>query len=126
MTLTVTLTDEEQANLAAQAEARGVTVDRLVHDVVHQVASKPMDVPKANDKRPRVRRVPMKDRSQEMKWIRDHRAEYAGRWVAVDGPRLIAVGDDPKTVLAEARAAGVPCPLLDHVLPPGPYWGGWS
>jgi hypothetical protein len=51
-----------------------------------------------------VRRVACRGRSNEMKWIDSNRAHYADQWVAVEDDRLIAAGDDPKKVFAEAKA----------------------
>jgi hypothetical protein len=53
---------------------------------------------------------------QAMNWIREHRDEYLGQWVALDGDRLVSHGTDGKQVYAQARAAGVEVPLLEHVV----------
>jgi hypothetical protein len=55
------------------------------------------------------------DFSREMKWLGEHRAEYAGQWVALKGERLIARGASPKEVYAAADAAGVEMPLVTRV-----------
>lgn len=41
----------------------------------------------------------VKSRSSEANWIRRNRSKYGGRWVALDGDRLIVAGDDIGTVL---------------------------
>lgn len=69
-----------------------------------------------------VRRVPpirqqMKGISQEMAWLEQHRAEYAGQWVALDGDRLIKAGGSAKDVLDAARAEGTPDALIVKVIP---------
>ncbi|MFN7924826.1 MAG: DUF5678 domain-containing protein [Bryobacteraceae bacterium] len=125
MTLTVTLSEQEQANIEAKAAARGVSVDVFVQKAVQDLASAPPPVQRGDRQRSKVTRVPFKERTEEIKWINTHRAEYAGKWVALEGARLLAVGDDAKEVLDAARAAGVAEPLLDHVFPPGPYMSGF-
>ena len=40
----------------------------------------------------------------EMRWISEHRKEYPGEWVALDGDRLIAHGKQGAAVIAAARA----------------------
>ena len=54
---------------------------------------------------PPIRRVaePL-DCKLEMRWISDHRKEYPGEWVALDGDRLIAHGKRGADVIAAARA----------------------
>ncbi|MFN7924828.1 MAG: DUF5678 domain-containing protein [Bryobacteraceae bacterium] len=126
MTLTVTLSEQEHANIEAKAAARGVSVDAFVQDAVQNLGSAPPAAPKGDGQRSKVTRVKMKDRTEEMRWIREHSAEYVGKWIALDGSRLLAVGDDAKEVFEAARAAGVPDPLLHDVPPPGPFWAGWS
>lgn len=77
---------------------------------------------------PQVRksRLPYIDRSREMAWIAAHWREYPGQWVALDGDRLIACGDDPIPFKEIARAQGVERPLIVHLQKDdGPFTGGW-
>lgn len=41
-----------------------------------------------------------------MAWIRQHRKEYGGQWVILDGDRLVAAGNDILALKAAAEAAG--------------------
>lgn len=76
--------------------------------------------------RPTVRRVPYVDRSREMEWIREHQAEYADMWVAVEGDRMIAADLDAKVVFAALKAAGITRPFVVHLEPSGALpFGGW-
>jgi len=52
------------------------------------------------------------DLSRELRWIEEHRAEYAGQWVAVRGSRLLSSGRDGKEVFEAARAAGDDRPFV--------------
>ena len=62
-----------------------------------------------------------------MKWINDHRTEYLGQWVALEGDRLISHGADALLVDAAAGAAGIASPFLEQVLPEEKaFCGGWS
>jgi ABC-type hemin transport system ATPase subunit len=61
-----------------------------------------------------------------MRWIREHQAEYADQWVALDGDRVIAAGFDAKAVFAAAKAARVGRPLFVHMEPKDALpFGGW-
>jgi hypothetical protein len=61
-----------------------------------------------------------------LNWIDEHRAEYLGQWVALEGDRLIAHGPDALAVDRAARAAGIESPFLEQVREKeGPFCGGW-
>jgi len=47
--------------------------------------------------------VEVAETRQEMEWLRDHGREYAGRWIAVKGDRLLAVGASASEVYAQIR-----------------------
>ncbi len=65
-------------------------------------------------------------RRREMRWIEEHRDEYAGQYVALDGDRLIAHGPDGRQVLAEARKAGMTIPFVARIESADePPFGGW-
>lgn len=65
-------------------------------------------------------------RSLERVWLKEHEAEYLGKWVALDGRRLVACGSSALQVLDAAAANGYEQPLIVHI--PGepelPF-GGW-
>ena len=69
--------------------------------------------------RTRDRRVPLivenPDFSRELKWLDEHRAEYAEQWVALKGDHLVAQGASAKEVYDRADAAGVEMPLVTRV-----------
>lgn len=66
------------------------------------------------------------DLSRELRWIEEHRAEYAGQWVAVRGDRLLSSGPDGKEVYEAARAAGDERPFVTRVEPTDELpFAGW-
>jgi hypothetical protein len=66
------------------------------------------------------------DLSRELRWIEEHRAEYAGQWVAVRGDRLLGSGTDGREVYEAARAAGDERPFVTRVEPADePPFAGW-
>src|SRR5262249_15784049 len=74
----------------------------------------------------KMRRVTQRDRSRELRWIKEHREEYAGQWVALDGDRLLAHGTDAHQVFAKARQIAT-SPFFAHLEPEDEahYIGGW-
>jgi hypothetical protein len=59
--------------------------------------------------------IPQADFSLSVKWLAEHGTEYAGQWVALDGDRLIAHGEDAKEVYTAAEASGVKYPMVTQV-----------
>jgi hypothetical protein len=47
------------------------------------------------------------DSTPSLRWIEEHRAEFAGQYVALEGDRLVAHGTDPKEIIAAVRASGL-------------------
>jgi hypothetical protein len=52
-----------------------------------------------------------------MEWLRLHRKEYGGEWVALDGSRLIAHGPDAMEVYSAAEADGAYLPMITYIEP---------
>ena len=62
----------------------------------------------------------------ERAWVEEHREEFLGQWVALDGGNLLAHGTDARGVYDQAREQGVTSPYLVHVVPKvDAYVGGW-
>jgi hypothetical protein len=79
------------------------------------------------ERRPVTKKVPYRDRSREMKWVKEHRAEYPDQWVSVEGDRLIAADPDGLKVYQAAKAEGIESPFIVHILPedPLPFGPSW-
>lgn len=54
----------------------------------------------------------------ERAWLKQHRVEYAGQWVALWGNRLLAAGSDAQKVYRQAQQQGVIDPVLTQVEKP--------
>jgi hypothetical protein len=61
---------------------------------------------------------PMKDRTREMKWIEEHKHEYVGQWVALDGDRLIVASPIRAEISAAIKADGAKLPLIHRITSP--------
>lgn len=70
--------------------------------------------------------VVSKDRSRENQWLAEHQREYIGQWVALEGDRLIAHGENAPEVFAAADASGIERPMVIYVEDPdAPPFAGW-
>jgi hypothetical protein len=79
-------------------------------------------------KPPRDKRVPsqpMPDDTRERQWVEEHKHEYPGQWVALDGDRLIAACATHMEALDAADADGAHLPLVLRIPSPDdlPYIG---
>jgi predicted DNA-binding antitoxin AbrB/MazE fold protein len=64
--------------------------------------------------------------TKEMEWLRLHRKEHQGEYVALDGDRLVAHGKDGREVFRRAREQGVEVPFVSYTPPADePPFGGW-
>lgn len=66
------------------------------------------------------------DLSQTEEWLAQNRQEYIGKWVVLDGGRLLGFGDDPRPIVAQARAEGVSAPFVELIQDDSEvFMGGW-
>jgi hypothetical protein len=65
---------------------------------------------------PVVKRVERRDvdRNREYEWLRAHGHQYRGRWVALDGDRMIASAPTLRELQEQLRAMALPNPPLLH------------
>lgn len=65
-------------------------------------------------------------REQHLVWLKAHREEYAGQYVALDGDRLVGCGATIREAHQQARGQGVERPFLVHVSSANDApFGGW-
>jgi hypothetical protein len=62
--------------------------------------------------------VKMRDMSKDMKWLAEHREEYAGKWVAIYEDRLVVAGDSAAEVYEAKERAGFPQTLVTYIEDP--------
>jgi antitoxin (DNA-binding transcriptional repressor) of toxin-antitoxin stability system len=61
---------------------------------------------------------------EEIAWIAANRATFVGRWVALSGAKLLAVGDSAREV-SQATAQANPRPLIHRVREELLPFAGW-
>ncbi|HEX4947383.1 MAG TPA: hypothetical protein VFZ34_11990 [Blastocatellia bacterium] len=60
-------------------------------------------------------------------WLAQNREQFMGQWVCLEGDQLIAHGMDALQVHAQAKAAGIKAPFLEHVVEDDePFFAGWE
>jgi hypothetical protein len=158
MTITLPLDAELAGLLAKQAAIQGVNVEQFALEALRRVAERPASdeflaearaeseasesngqgrqqntAPASASKPvPQVRRSTRGriDLSKERAWVRQHRDEYRGQWVVLDGDRLIGHTPDAAEATAifkQARGAGVRAPYVKLIpLDDEPIWMMWQ
>lgn len=73
----------------------------------------------------RVPCAPMPDRTRERRWVEEHKREYAGQWVALDGDQLLAASFVQQEVWDAVSADTLNPPLVLRIPAPDdlPYIG---
>ena len=110
------------ADVRAEFETSGITDEELQQDTAIASASKPV---------PKVRRSTRGrvDLSKEREWVRQHRDEYRGQWVVLDGDRLIGHtpnADEATALFKQARSEGVRSPYVKLIpVDDEPIWMMW-
>src|SRR5262245_12429929 len=64
-----------------------------------------------------VKPIPTPDPEPSLRWMNEHGREYGGQWVALDGDRLIAHGENAEEVFAAADDDGAYLPLVTYLQP---------
>ncbi len=62
---------------------------------------------------------------QALQWIDEHKEEFDGQFVLLEGSNLIAHGTNPKELYAAARAKGIEIPFVKRVKARDLPFGGW-
>jgi hypothetical protein len=114
------LSPDIEADLRAEAAARGMDVGALITNAVQ--ADLPETATTVN-----TIRVPSRDRSAEMAWASSPDSRFFGKWVVLEGRQVVASGSNPKQLYEEVRARGLSSPFLIFVSPEehAPFGGGW-
>ncbi|MCI0392332.1 MAG: DUF5678 domain-containing protein [Acidobacteria bacterium] len=72
-----------------------------------------------------VEPIKLPDPAPSRRWMNEHAQEYGGQWVALDGDRLIAHGENADEVFAAADADGAYLPLVTYIPPAdAPHFAG--
>jgi hypothetical protein len=59
-----------------------------------------------------------------MRWLSQNRQNFIGKWVCLDGDKLIAQGTDGLQLYESAIAQGIESPFVEHIVEDKIYGGG--
>ena len=112
--MSIDLTPEFEAKLRAEAKARGIELNALIAEAVAAY----LELSPSSQ---------TGIRAAEMAWLERPEHKYLGRWVVLEGDRVVVSGADPKSLYEDARAAGIQSPFLIYLSPEErePFAGGW-
>jgi hypothetical protein len=67
-------------------------------------------------------------RERRLEWLKSHRQEYGGQYVALDRDQLLAVGPSYRIAREKALAAGKPNAFITYLAKPDEIaeTGGWT
>lgn len=105
-----------------EADQNGVSVEEYLKKIAEE---NPAGGERGNSE---VRRTETGfDFSREQEWLRKNRQKFIGRWIVLDGNRLVGAADDPKEIVEKARSEGVKIPFVKFITDDSePFSGGWS
>ena len=83
-------------------------------------AEKKQDIPNSEDSKIRGEKFRL-----ALNWIEEHKEEFDGQFVLLDGDNLIAHGKEAKPLYTEARDKGIEIPFVKRVKAKELPFGGW-
>lgn len=128
---------ETFALIERQAEQFGLSVDDFLRRLLQKTEGELALAPDAGVTASDAEQSPQSTQSAEVRalkrqqsinWIKAHRAEYGGMFVALDGNKLLGAGKRYGDALRVARQAGCPNAFIGDVLPLDytGFMGGWD
>lgn len=111
MMLTVNVSEELENKIEEEASRTGVSSDEFVRSVLEEKLG---FQPRRPSFAARIIEadLPVRNISREYQWLQENRDEYDGKYVALDGETLVAVGDNYKEAAVKARDLGLSDALI--------------
>jgi Family of unknown function (DUF5678) len=113
------ISSETAKKVLSEAKKNGVTVEIYLK----KIAEKETDYKLFSS----IRRAKIKYNSaKSQKWVADNYQKYLGKWIVLDGNKLIGFGDNPLPIVQKARKEGVKIPFVKFIADNSePFMGGW-
>lgn len=104
----------EQLN-ALSAQEKRLIASRLLEQANDEEQPQSLELPEE-----------VRYRKREYQWMKEHKDEYAGQWVALEGDKLYGHGSTARQALNEAKIAGAKMPFIARIESPDDLpFGGW-
>ncbi|HLM61197.1 MAG TPA: DUF5678 domain-containing protein [Pyrinomonadaceae bacterium] len=107
MTLTIEVPPELEIKLEAEARKGGISKDEFVRVVLEEKLNAKKAPPLTDYGRIIATDLPIRDFTREHGWLEKNREQYDGQYVALDGDRLLAHGENGKEVAAKIKELGL-------------------
>lgn len=106
MTLTIEVSAELESRLEAEARNNGVGKNEFAKIILEEKLNVKPKNRSTDYGRIIATGLPVRDRSQEREWLAKNRDEYDGQYVALDGDKLVAHGENHLEVAKKSRELG--------------------
>ncbi len=108
MTLTVNVPAELETELETEARRSGMSNDEFVRIALKEkLRRRPVNGQKSHFEAKIIATdLPIRNRSLEYAWLDANRDEYDGKYVALDGALLVAIGEEARIIATKLREIG--------------------
>lgn len=119
---TIQITPELARQIQERANNEGVSVDEFLN----KISVKTKQRNRIKDSTTITKTKDKVDLSESRKWLKENRHKYLGKWVVLNGNKLIGAGENPQPYVEKARVAGVKIPFVKYIEDnTEPFTGGW-
>ena len=111
------ITSKVARQILNEAEQNGVTVDAYLKNIADENGHKKSEIRQSAIEY---------DFTDSQKWLAKNAQNYVGKWIVLDGARLVGFGENPLPIVETARNEGVKVPFVQFIKDNSePFMGGW-
>ena len=114
------ISSQTARQILLDAEKNGVTVEvylKNLADEQSEICNKELTVKQSTINY---------DFTESRNWLKNNGGKYVGKWIVLDGKKLIGAGNSPIPLVEKARRKGVKIPFVQFIDDKSkPFMGGW-
>jgi Family of unknown function (DUF5678) len=111
------ISSQTARRILLEAEQNKIPVEIYLKNIAEETSGSQLSVKKADIKYNFVK-------SRE--WVKDNARKYVGKWIVLDGEKLLGFGENPVPIVEKARREGVQIPFVQFIEDNSkPFMGGW-